>query len=720
MMRVHRLLRAGLLTLGVLAGGLAFAGAPALAVVIHEYTGQQLSEAPPGTALQQPWGMTFDPSGDLFVADPVSAIVDEFSSENVFAQQIGGGVLSGGYNRSVAVASTGDVYVMDAGKDYVFVFKPNGTGGYELLSEWTNPAFGSGNLYDYVAVNNSSSDERAGDVYVMAGSTVYVVKPKPPGPKEKEEGELLTGDELSVGGNGANDGLAVDSATGNVYVAEPGNHAVVVFNDKGVEQQSLAPRGSETPASSLGSPVAVAVDESTGELYVVDEANRVIDEFSSSGEYQGQITGTAPESLSAPGSPFGGPLGVAVQPHEGLTPTKGDVYVSDGAAVNVFGPDVVGYPPAVSGEQASTVTPVSEHLQGEVDPKGAETEFLFSYAKGASCTGTGAVTTSIEHAAAKASESAVASALEPSTPYAFCMVVASKFGLVRGPAVPFTTAGAAPEALSERTSEVRSGEATLKAQVNPEKQAGGYYFEESTSGLGACPATPAQAGTGLPAVFEAQGASVSLTRLEPGTTYSYRVVAYNATGVSCGPTETFTTQPLLLGASTVSEVTQSTATITATIDPGGLQTTYKLDLGTSTAYGTTYPGDAGSSAEPVTVTFTLVGLEPGTTYHYRLLAGNGSETELGPDETFTTAATIAVEPPVLTGPPSPPFVGFTAVAFPTTTGTTTTKLANALKACQKLRSKRKRATCEKRARQRYGAKSRKAINKPGGKGKKKK
>jgi hypothetical protein len=712
MMRVHRLLRTGLLTLGVLTGGLLLAGTPALALVAHEYTGQRLTEAPPGTALQKPWGMAFDPLGNLFLADPGVPIVDQFNSEDAFAQQIGGGVLSGGYNRSVAVASTGDVYVMDAGKDYVVVFKPNGTGGYELLSEWKNPAFGGGNLYDYVAVDNSSSDERAGDVYVMAGSTVYVVKPKPPGPKEKEEGELLTGDELSVGGNGANDGLAVDSLTGDVYVAQPGNHAVAVFNDKGKAEPSLAPRGSETPTGSLGSPTAVAVDESTGAVYVLDEAGRVVDEFSSSGEYEGQIKGTAPESLSGPGSPFAAPLGVAVQPHEGLTPTKGDVYVSDGAAVDVFGPDVVGSAPAVSGEQASTETPFSEHLEGEVDPKGAETEFLFSYAKGSSCTGAGAVTTPIGHSAAKASESAVASALEPSTPYAFCMVVASKFGLVHGPSVGFPTAGSAPEAEagSETTSEVRSGEATLQAKVNPENQQSGYYFEASTAALGACPVSPAQAGTVLPAVYEARGVSVSLSRLPPGTTYNYRVVAYDATGVSCGPVETFSTQPLLLGASTAGAVTQSTATITATIDPGGLETLYELDLGTSTAYGTTYPGDAGSGSTPTTVTFELTGLEPGTTYHYRLLAGNGKETEMGPDRTFTTAATTPGALSVFAVPLSPPLLSFTGPPFPAEAKGSTTpkaltkaqKLTAALKACKKKRSKSKRATCIKQAHKKYG------------------
>ncbi len=713
MSTIRRSTVTGLLTLSILAGGLAFGGAPALAVVIHEYTGQQLSEAPPGTALQAPWGMTFDSSGNLFVADPGVAGVDEFSSEDVFgAQMISPDALSeleesiGKRAPTVAVdGTTGDVYLATDTSHQVFVFKPNGTGGYEPLSTWANPEFAG--RYLYVAVDNHAvepSDERAGDVYVLTSAgKLFVLKSIEEGKNNEVVGEL------PVSGVGATAGLTVDSATGDVYVAEPGNHAVAVFNDKGVEQPSLAPRGSEAPGGSPLDPIAVAVDETTGEVYVLDEANKVIDQFSSSGEYQGQIKGTAPEGLSGPGSPFAAPLGVAVQPHAG--PTKGDVYVSDGAAVDIFGPDVVGSAPAVSGEQASTETPFSEHLQGEVNPEGSETEFLFSYNKGSACTGTGAVTTSIGHTAAKTPEAEVASALEPSTSYAFCLIAESKFGVARRTEVPFTTAGSAPavEAGSEQSSELRSSEATLKAQVNPENQQSGYYFEESTSALGACPATAGQAGTALPAVFAAQGARVDLTGLEPGKTYSYRVVAYDATGVTCGPSETFKTRPLLLGASTVSAITQETAIVTASIDPGGLQTTYELELGTSTAYGTPYPGNAGEGSEPVTVTLNLSGLEPGTTYHYRLSAGNGSETELGPDETFTTAATPAGVLPLLSVPSSPSFVAFTALGFPAEAKGSTTpkaltkaqKLTAALKACKR-KPKSKRAACIKQAHKRYG------------------
>ena len=48
----------------------------------------------------------------------------------------------------------------------------------------------------------------------------------------------------------------------------------------------------------------------------------------------------------------------------------------------------------------------------------------------------------------------------------------------------------------------------------------------------------------------------------------------------------------------------------------------------------------------------LTGLEPGTTYHYRLVASNSSATATGADATFTTQAVPpppALQPPVLSG-----------------------------------------------------------------------
>lgn len=95
-----------------------------------------------------------------------------------------------------------------------------------------------------------------------------------------------------------------------------------------------------------------------------------------------------------------------------------------------------------------------------------------------------------------------------------------------------------------------------------------------------------------------------------------------------------------------SAVTQTSATVAGELDvPGpdfGFQATeYTVEYGTTTAYGASVPGDgvvAGGTADAA-LSFDLTGLQPGTTYHYRVVATNGAGTVQGEDRTFTTAAT---------------------------------------------------------------------------------
>jgi hypothetical protein len=97
-------------------------------------------------------------------------------------------------------------------------------------------------------------------------------------------------------------------------------------------------------------------------------------------------------------------------------------------------------------------------------------------------------------------------------------------------------------------------------------------------------------------------------------------------------------------------VTTSSATISGTVDPGGVATTYTVEYGTTTAYGTTTdPVAAGSGTEPVPVTVGLSGLTAGTGYHYRLVATNADGTTVGADRTFTTTAAAPAAPTATTG-----------------------------------------------------------------------
>jgi Ca2+-binding RTX toxin-like protein len=100
---------------------------------------------------------------------------------------------------------------------------------------------------------------------------------------------------------------------------------------------------------------------------------------------------------------------------------------------------------------------------------------------------------------------------------------------------------------------------------------------------------------------------------------------------------------------TAAEVQDASATLRATVNPGGTATTYQFEYGTTTEYGEVAPvtpEEIGSGAAPVAVSEAIGGLQPGTTYHYRVVATNAAGETEGADETFTTsrAPTAATDP----------------------------------------------------------------------------
>lgn len=84
-------------------------------------------------------------------------------------------------------------------------------------------------------------------------------------------------------------------------------------------------------------------------------------------------------------------------------------------------------------------------------------------------------------------------------------------------------------------------------------------------------------------------------------------------------------------------VTPTGASVGGTVNPNDQSTSYVFEYGTTTAYGsTTAPASAGAGTTNQDVAASLSGLMPGTRYHYRLVATNGSGTARGDDATFTT------------------------------------------------------------------------------------
>jgi hypothetical protein len=92
-------------------------------------------------------------------------------------------------------------------------------------------------------------------------------------------------------------------------------------------------------------------------------------------------------------------------------------------------------------------------------------------------------------------------------------------------------------------------------------------------------------------------------------------------------------------------LTANTATVGGLVNPGGLETTYEFQYGTSPSYGAHTPGEsAGGGTAAIAVSSSLSGLSGETTYDYRLVAtqcqGCAWGTVYGPEQSFTTPATV--------------------------------------------------------------------------------
>ena len=339
----------------------------------HPYL-QSLTEAPTGTKLQEPTALAVDhKTGQLFSADEGAGVVNVFDSSGAYLTQIGEGSL---FAVGIAVdEASGLVYVADSFQNAILVFKPNGA-SYELLSEWAGDSLPAQEFDEItgVAVDNSKSAS-AGDVYVidaedpeLSVGVADVFKPKPPGPEEGQEGDLVR--VLSAGKMEEPNGVAVDSSSGKVYIADSAKGGVYQFSATGAAEGKLTGKGSPNgtfsgPEEEEGNVSAVAIDQSTGDLLVAEAERHVVSEFNAAGEWVGWITNT-------PSGALGETFGLAVA-------SSGNVYVADTslAKLDVFGPGVV--VPDVITSKATKPTRMTAILNGTLNGEGKAGHYFFQY-----------------------------------------------------------------------------------------------------------------------------------------------------------------------------------------------------------------------------------------------------------------------------------------------------------------------------------------------------
>lgn len=407
--------------------------------------------------------------------------------------------------------------------------------------------------------------------------------------------------------------VATDSEA-NLYIPNVTTHSVQVFNPSGTLLEEITCSG--CPGGTFGKPGSVALN-AADDLYVADtDPDRVVKLTSSGGTYAYASTLQSGQGAGA----------VAVDP------STGDVFVGD----------------MPGGDDYHVVAYTSAGVQYD--------DFAADLIPDASAGGYGALS---------ASQLAV-----NATTHDLYVGAVEKFYVFEKTTIDTPSATAAPAtAIGQLT-------ATLNATVN----ANGHavwdcefeYTDEADflangfagASVAECPQEP-DGTTETPL-------AVDVTGLSPGTGYRYRVSATSHAGTTESGPQSFETLPAVApGVTTGSlqDVTETAATLSGTVNPhGGQVSDCHFELGTGTAYGTSLscqslPGPATSG---VSVSKVVSGLDPGTSYHYRLVVTTNAGTTLGSDIEFATAspppepepvpAPVPPAPLVVLPPPSSPVV----------------------------------------------------------------
>jgi phosphodiesterase/alkaline phosphatase D-like protein len=573
-------------------------------------------------------------------------------------------------------------------------------------------------------------------------------------------------------------GIAVDQSNGDVYVLNVNSATVDRFDSSGAPKNftsiQLPPgsnelNGSNTPATTFGfdQPYAagIAVDNSggvaDGDIYVADSFHHVVDVFSQDGSYLGQLTGTpgafgetcgvsvagngavlvgdfngkvhkfTPTTNPPTNADFtadvsqqspcqvagdstggfyavtwtGGPIhkynaagadqgvftnngsGVAVNltndnvlvnnnfsfderssggtvlstsPSQGnigglaVNDTTGRVYATnmDAGRVDVYGPAVT--VADVTTGAASSITNTGANVAGSVTPLGGETTCTVeygtdtNYGQSVPCS-----PDTITEGSSPVAVTASIAGLDPSTTYHYRVSADNGLGTSTGDDRTFRTTG--PPTVDETSAQnVGGASATLEAQVNPSGFSTTYHFDyvddTEFQANGFTNATHT-AELGLGSGSSDRTATTDIDGLDPNTTYHFRVVATNSQDTTEGPDTTFaTTPPLVIDGEFATDVGAESATLNAFINPEGLDTTYHFEYVDDTEFqangytNATHTTDGNvSGIGDQQVQQPLTGLDPNTTYHFRVVASNSLDTVTGDDTTFATTAAVGID-----------------------------------------------------------------------------
>jgi len=377
-------------------------------------------------------------------------------------------------------------------------------------------------------------------------------------------------------------------------------------------------------SGSFGAVKSVAVDSSTGDVYVFDAAKEAIYKFNAAGEPVdfSALGKNVVEGVASSGG--GAEQQIAVDSSAG--PAKGDIYVANNKVVRIWGED--GNPIEVGGKPAELTGPGGEACGVAVDSSGVVyvgfyPETVIKY-------------TPVSNPVTDANETASMGGLK-----SICNIAVDGEGNVYaatytggvneyGP-LQFGSPAAIGTPIDEESGNTLAVDPSIAGRVYIDEQNAVAEYE-----------TP-----GIPKRLGVSGAS------EPGALNGSTGVAasgasggetlYASSASSAGKINRYGPSVPLpdVAVEEVTSLKTMSVTLNGTVNPSSntIAAEYQFEYGTSPAYGNSLPASpapVGLGEAPVSVSAALSGLEPNTTYHYRLNGININGTNHGTDHTFTT------------------------------------------------------------------------------------
>jgi hypothetical protein len=545
---------------------------------------------------------------------------------------VAGNALEGELNRPTGIAvnqSSGHVYVMDTGNRRVQEFDLEGsfvrawgwgvdTGApaYEICTQDCHPGLSNPSL--------PSDNDNPGQFASVSGfGNAVVVDPSP---------------------------------AGDVFATDAGNRRILQFASDGTfirawgfdispggspafETCDATPPGCQTGATpgdangqfAIGHPAHIAID-ADGIVYASDSApgGRVI-RFDSDP--------LAPSPLLDP-LPASGALGDGQTTGLEVDPTSGDLLVVRDRSIDGI---------VTLTDVREIADPGSDFAPGPPDPTLVDNHTFADDADNAAGTGTQSLGFDAVNGNIYLAMGALFATSTPSGKFTGCT---SGDSICTGLAVLATSTGGLAAELGAPL-DVGSSSLSMSGTVNPAGGVAGYQFQMSSDGENWVDGAPPRRVAGS----TEQDVVVDIDDLEPATLYRLRLRVSKQTGIS--ETETVTSaETVVLTDATAPAVTtlgsaartETSARLRGLVDPQGSSTSYRFEYGL--AGGSfdhqvpVHSAQAGDGNSPQRVAYDLKGLQPGTAYHYRVVATNFVGTSVGDSVTFATKpSTPAPDPP---------------------------------------------------------------------------